>query len=74
MKPAWIYNALIRDRGNNHNLIRRFHATMDGAPSPLHGVAAFTAFLFRLALGLGRRDPNFKEDAISKTFADRLIS
>ena len=74
MKPAGLYNALIRDRGNTHNLIRRFHATMDGAPTALHGVAAFTAFLFRLSLRQGRRDPTAKEDPISQTFGDRVIN
>jgi GT2 family glycosyltransferase len=42
------FNSLVLDTKHPHNMRRRFRACVDGAPSRLAGVTAFTIFLIRL--------------------------
>jgi len=43
-------DALFFNSGNGHNLKRRFHSNVDGAPTKFQGVIAFGAFLIRAFL------------------------
>jgi len=67
-----IFSALFVDLGNNHNLRRRFYATLDGAPSKFQGLIAFLMFLIRTASGksheTGKWGEAQKEEPLSKTF------
>lgn len=44
------FDALFINLGHIHNLRRRFYSNWDGAPTRIHGAAAFTAFFVRLLL------------------------
>ena len=72
-----LFSALVTDLGNNHNLIRRFYATLDGAPSRILGLAAFLNFIARAVFGTNREKAAWTkaqiEKPISKTFAAAVI-
>jgi GT2 family glycosyltransferase len=70
-------NALIFDLRHVQNLRRRLYGYVDGAPTKLHGLAAFFIFFAR---HLARRNTEsaqfasrFAEPAIAETFADKVI-
>ena len=70
-----MFSALIIDRGKTPNLRRRFSESLDGAPTRLHGLAAFAAFIARLALGARGKDAADvqREEPLSKSFASAVV-
>ena len=69
-------HALFVNLHHAHNLRRRYFACTDGAPTYFHGVAAFSAFLVRLALRRNLESDYanaLDEPPLSKTFADAVI-
>lgn len=77
-KMSWrkAYTVLISDVGHVHNLRRRFYANLDGAPSPLQGIAAYIVFMLRLFMQIiGENNESDKESGVSLSdvFAHSVI-
>jgi GT2 family glycosyltransferase len=68
-----MYSTLITDLGSGHNLRRRFHAYIYGAPSKFRGFLGFIVFLFRSALNRGSFKKSEGEEPLSKTFASAVV-
>lgn len=75
MRVGPLINALFVDLKNNHNLRRRLYANLDGAPSRIHGIAAFGAFLGRLVFGVASRTRSRPraEEPLSEMFASAVV-
>lgn len=70
-------DALIFDLKNIHNLRRRFYSNIDGAPSRLKGLAAFTIFFLRLLFRKNAESfwaESQKEKPLTEIFAGSVIN
>ena len=70
------FDKLFRDVGYVHNIRRRLKTSLDGAPSKIHGLAAF--LVFYLALPLGKNvdkslEPN-EEKPLSEVYASKVVT
>jgi GT2 family glycosyltransferase len=72
-----MYNELLVDLKNIHNLRRRWFSYMDGAPSKLQGVIAFGSFFLRAAVGRSPEARRFAEKdpeaPLRDTFASAVV-
>lgn len=67
-------SALLMDRRNAHNLIRRFDAYLDGAPSKFKGFFGFVVFLVRGFVTRGYRNTITKhEPPLTAIVASRVL-
>jgi len=72
-----LYNDLFADLGNIHNLRRRLYANLDSAPTKLHGLAGFVAFMVRAAFGKSSESTKWgqfpAEPPLKDTFASAVV-
>jgi GT2 family glycosyltransferase len=74
MGPVKMFNALVLDLKNSHNLRRRLYEYLAGAPTKIHGLAAFVTFLFRAVTGTGSEiQRTGSEPSLKDVFADRTV-
>jgi GT2 family glycosyltransferase len=71
-----LFEALIVDRRQTHNLRRRFDAYTRGGPSRLQGVLAFLVFFARLLIGRNyesRWASQIREPPLAETFSHAMV-
>ena len=72
-----LFNDLVIDLKNVHNLRRRWYSYVDSAPSKLAGAAGFASFLVRAATGSSPESPAFTKNRVEpplrKTFSSTTI-
>jgi GT2 family glycosyltransferase len=70
------FNVLFTNLGHIHNQRRRFYASVDTAPTWLHGFVAFFMFHFRILTGMnsdGAWAEKQTEKPIAEMFADKVV-
>lgn len=74
MNLKTLYNELFRNLGGTHNLRRRLYGYLDGAPTKVHGLAAFGMFLTRAGAGLFFSKKSEVEQRSANPLKDRFAS